>query len=107
MAEARNRRREGDGGSGVSGGREMKRFLSRVVFALEMAAFGVLLLLAVPVKLHDIGVDAIRDRMEARWPDSERVRTISFLFGLLAPLLTSTVLVFAVVWIRELRASKR
>lgn len=73
----------------------MRRLLTRVATGLYMAAFAVFCLAASPIILFHFGVSAVRDRIEARWPDSDRARAVSFWLGLLAPVVLLVVLAVA------------
>ncbi len=81
------------------------RLLTRAVIGLYMAAFAVHCLVASPFILYMFGVSALRDRIEARWPDSDRAHAVSFWLGLLAPVVLLVVLTvvlgFAIVRARE------
>jgi hypothetical protein len=71
-----------------------------------MAAFAVVCVTCSPIILFHLGVSAVRDRIEERWPDSERARAVSFWLGLLAPVVLLVVLVvalgFAIAHVRGL-----
>lgn len=85
----------------------MRRLLTRVATGLHMAAFAAFCLATLPVFLFDFGLSAVRDRIEAQWPDSGRARAAGFWLGLLAPLALAVVLAvaagFTVARIRALK----
>jgi hypothetical protein len=72
-----------------------------------MTAFALFCLSASPVILFHFGVWSVREWIEARWPDSEWARAVSFWLGLLAPfvllLVLAVVLAFAVAHVRALK----
>lgn len=70
----------------------MRRLIDAVGFGLSVAVFAVVCLFASPLILFKFGVDWVRERIESRWPDSERAREISSWIGLLAPVLFVVVL---------------
>jgi hypothetical protein len=60
--------------------------MSRVTTGVYLTLCALVCLACLPVVLFSLGVSALRDRIEARWPDSDRARAVSFWLGLLAPL---------------------
>lgn len=85
----------------------MRQLLTRVATALHMTAFAVFCLAASPVILFHFGVSAMRDRIERRWPDSERARAVGYWLGLLAPVMLLVVIAvalgFAIAHVRALK----
>ena len=77
----------------------MWRLLTRVATGLYMVAFAVSCLVALPVILFHLGVSAVRDGIEARWPGSDRARAFSFWLGLLAPVALLVVLVVVIEFV--------
>lgn len=89
----------------------MRQYLTRVTTGLHLAAFTVLCLAGAPIILFHFGVSAVRDRIEARWPESAGARAVSFWLGLLAPVVllvvVTVVLGFAIAHVRALKHSER
>ena len=85
----------------------MRRLLARVTTGLQVVAFAWLCLVTSPVILLSFGVAAVRHGIEARWPDSDRARAVSFWLGLLAPVVLLVVLAvalgFAIAHVRALQ----
>ncbi|MDB5307739.1 MAG: hypothetical protein JWO38_1941 [Gemmataceae bacterium] len=88
----------------------MQRLLTRMALGLHIAAFAVACVVASPLILFRFGVFAVRDWIEERWPDSERARSVSFWFGLLAPVaflvVLAIVLGFVIAKVRELKQTE-
>jgi hypothetical protein len=85
----------------------MLRLLAQVATGVHMAAFAVFCLVASPMILFHFSVSALRDGIEARWPDSKRARAVSFWLGLLAPIALLAVLAVALGFtIARVRALK-
>jgi len=74
------------------------RLVSHFVPGLQVAVFVVVCLVASPVILFKFGVDWLRERIEARWPDSYRAQAVSFWIGLLAPAILCIVLIVVLVF---------
>ena len=85
----------------------MRRLVANTVLGFQVAAFAAVCLLGSPMILFKFGVDEVRRRIESRWPNSDRVRAISFWIGLLAPFVMCVVLAaalgIAVVRVRALQ----
>ncbi len=78
--------------------RAVGKLVSRLATGLQMAGFALTILVALPLILLkfgvDFAVDSLRDRIEARWPDSDRARAVSFALKLLTP-----VFVLILLWV--------
>ena len=66
--------------------------VSRILLGIRLVTFGIGIVVCSPLILFMFGVSLVADRVEARWPDSERVRRLKFWFKLLAPVLLLIVL---------------
>lgn len=75
----------------------MRRILANVALGFQVFVFALVCVVCSPAILFKFGVDWVRDGIEARWPDSDRARAVSFWVGLLAPLVLSAVLLLLVV----------
>jgi hypothetical protein len=53
--------------------------------AFYAAAFAVFLVIVLPEILFRFGLDWIRERIETRWPESDRAKRVSSWIGCLAP----------------------
>jgi hypothetical protein len=83
----------------------VRRLVSHVVLGVEIAVFALVCLVASPMILFKFTFDQLRDRIEARWPDSYRAQVVSFWIGLLAPVILFIVLgallAFAISRVRD------
>jgi hypothetical protein len=77
--------------------RPLRRLVTNTVLGVQIAAFALVCVMASPMILFKFGVDWVRDRIEARWPDSERARAVSFWIGLLAPLVFCVVMLVVLI----------
>jgi hypothetical protein len=76
-----------------------------------MVEFAVMCVIGSPIILFHLGIAAVRDWIEARWPGSARARAVSFWLGLLAPVALVIVLLIvtalAFVRVRQLEQARR
>ena len=70
----------------------MRRFLSGTAVGISVIVFGLVCLTFSPVILFKFGVDLVRERIEAKWPNSERAKRISSWLGILAPVFLCVVM---------------
>ncbi len=73
----------------------MWRVLKGVATGVRMAYFALACLFGAPIILLDLGVSAVRERIETRWPKSRRARAISFWIGFLTPFIVLLLLAIA------------
>jgi hypothetical protein len=71
----------------------MGEVLSQLGFCLGVVAGAIIFMV-----LFRLGVDGVRDWIEARWPDSDRAKAIGYWFRVLAPL-PLLVLMGLAVWL--------
>ena len=74
----------------------MRRLISKVAAVIDRTLLAVGIVLVLPFLLvTKFPIDALREWIERRWPDSERARAVSFWIGLLAPFVLILVLLVA------------